>query len=87
MFGEDHWVWNLPRDARHKTSSMWLEKSKHVWVKTTVNLYFYEVAKTKHIPSTKEKNTHACKNPNMYVIFHTGGAPLCNCDCTWVFDI
>ena len=25
--------------------------------KTTVDLYFYEVAKTKHIPSTKENKT------------------------------
>ena len=33
MFGEDHWVQNLPRDARHKTSSMWVEKSNHVWEK------------------------------------------------------
>ena len=93
MFGEDHLVWNLPRNARHKMSSMWLEKNKHVWVKTTVNLYFYEVAKIKHVwllSNTYQiqgvwKKTHIfVKKTNMCVFSHTGGDTFCICTC--IFD-
>ena len=70
---------------------------KHTCVgKTTVNWYFNEVGKTKHvwllsntyqIQRCVEKDTHVWKKPNMCVFFQTGGATFCICTCIWVFDI
>ena len=67
---------------------------KHTCVgKTTVNLYFYEVAKIKHVwllSNTYQiqgvwKKTHIfVKKTNMCVFSHTGGDTFCICTC--IFD-
>ena len=52
-------------------------------------VFFMKLQKTYtyQIQRCVEKDTHACKNPNMCMVFHKGGATFCICDCTWAFDI
>ena len=81
--------------SRRRTWSGWIKA--HMCGKNHCQFVFLRsgknqtcVAFTKHIPNTKVcdvENTNVCKNPNMCVIFHTGYATFCVCDCIWVFYI